>query len=169
MPVHGTTSTFIMDMRDGYLTRIGERGCTLSGGQRQRISIARAILKDPRILILDEATSQVDNESERAMREAPEGFRMGNSTVIIANRLSTIEKVDLILVLHEGRVVEQGQHRELLARGGGYREPFHLRPRIPRRGLIGSTCRWSTTTTTTIPHRAVGASSRHRPASIRRP
>ena len=112
---------FIMDMPDGYLARIGERGCTLSGGQRQRVSIARAILKDPKILILDEATSQVDNESERLIQEALEKFMKGRTTIIIAHRLSTVEKADMIMVLHEGRIVDRGRHFELLAKEGIYR------------------------------------------------
>ena len=115
---------FIMDMPDGYLARIGERGCTLSGGQRQRVSIARAILKDPKILILDEATSQVDNESERLIQEALEKFMKGRTTIIIAHRLSTVEKADMIMVLHEGRIVDRGRHFELLAKEGIYRELY---------------------------------------------
>ena len=116
---------FIIDMPDGYSAKIGERGCTLSGGQRQRISIARAILKNPKILILDEATSQVDNESERLIQEALEKFMKNRTTIIIAHRLSTVQNADKILVLHEGRIVQQGKHQGLLDEGGIYSELYN--------------------------------------------
>ncbi|MDL2213813.1 ABC transporter ATP-binding protein/permease [Bacteroides sp. OttesenSCG-928-D19] len=112
---------FIMETEQGYETNIGDRGCKLSGGQRQRISIARAILKNPPILILDEATSALDTESERLVQEALERLMKTRTTIAIAHRLSTIRNADEIFVLHEGRVVERGKHEELLELNGYYR------------------------------------------------
>lgn len=112
---------FIMASEDGYNTSIGDRGGKLSGGQRQRISIARAILKNPSILILDEATSALDTESERLVQEALENLMRNRTTIVIAHRLSTIRNADEICVMHEGEIVERGRHEELLDLNGYYK------------------------------------------------
>lgn len=112
---------FIMESEDGYNTKVGDRGCRLSGGQRQRVSIARAVLKNPDILILDEATSALDTESERLVQEALERLMKTRTTIAIAHRLSTIKNADEICVLYEGRIVERGTHEQLLQLGGYYK------------------------------------------------
>jgi subfamily B ATP-binding cassette protein MsbA len=111
---------FINEMPEGLQTMIGEDGARLSGGQRQRLAIARALLKDAPILILDEATSALDSESERHVHTALEILKSGRTAIIIAHRLSTIEHADRIVVLEDGRIVEDGSHRELLDAGGAY-------------------------------------------------
>lgn len=113
---------FIMEMESGYQTCVGDRGCRLSGGQRQRISIARAILKNPPILILDEATSALDTESEKLVQDALERLMKSRTTIAIAHRLSTIKNADEIYVLHEGRIVEHGTHDSLIALNGYYKK-----------------------------------------------
>ena len=117
---------FIMESEQGFDTNIGDRGGRLSGGQRQRISIARAIMKNPPILILDEATSALDTESERLVQDALERLMKTRTTVAIAHRLSTIKNADEICVIHEGQIVERGTHDELLQRDGYYRKLYDM-------------------------------------------
>jgi subfamily B ATP-binding cassette protein MsbA len=117
---------FIINMPDGYDTQIGERGSKLSGGQRQRISIARAILKNPRVLILDEATSALDTESEKLVQEAVDKLMIGRTSFVIAHRLSTVQRADLIVVMEKGKIAEQGTHAELLAADGLYSKLYQV-------------------------------------------
>jgi subfamily B ATP-binding cassette protein MsbA len=117
---------FISALPQGYDTEVGERALKLSGGQRQRLAIARALLKDPRILILDEATSSLDTASEALVQEALDRLMRGRTTLVIAHRLSTIRNAHRILVLADGRIIEQGNHHELLARGGAYRRLYEM-------------------------------------------
>ena len=126
----------IMSLPDGYDTFVGERGTTLSGGQRQRMSIARTILLNPPILILDDSTSSVDVETERLIHQAMTGVMKGRTTFVIAHRLSTVREANLIVVLKEGEVVERGAHSELMARGGIYRNIFELQLRPQEEVLL---------------------------------
>ncbi|MEO0527596.1 MAG: ATP-binding cassette domain-containing protein, partial [Bacteroidota bacterium] len=113
---------FIIKLPNGYDTNIGDSGNKLSGGQKQRLSIARAVLKNPPIMILDEATSALDTESERLVQDALEKMMQNRTSIVIAHRLSTIQKADTIIVLQKGEIVEQGSHQELLAANGMYKK-----------------------------------------------
>jgi len=135
--------SFIMEMLDGYHTRVGERGVTLSGGQKQRIAIARALLKDPRILILDDAMSSVDTETEQLIQIALERLMRGRTSFVIAQRLSTVRMADLILVLDKGRIVARGTHEELLRTSGPYVEIYYHQLR-PQEGLASAMPRLDT-------------------------
>ena len=123
---------FITRLPKGYDTLVGERGVKLSGGERQRVAIARAFMADAPILILDEATSSLDVETERTVQAATEALMAGRTTIVIAHRLSTIRGADRILVFQDGRVVEEGRHGELVARGGAYARLTALAERLSR-------------------------------------
>jgi ATP-binding cassette subfamily B protein len=120
------STEFINQLPLGFATRVGERGQKLSGGQRQRLALARAILKDPPILILDEATSAVDNETEAAIQRSLEVVSRDRTTIVIAHRLSTVRQADCIYVMENGRIVEAGTHDQLLAHGAGYAALWRL-------------------------------------------
>jgi len=113
---------FIKDLPNGYDFNIGDSGNKLSGGQKQRLSIARAVLKNPPIMILDEATSALDTESERLVQDALEKMMENRTSVVIAHRLSTIQKADIIVVLQKGKIIEQGTHNELIANNNIYKK-----------------------------------------------
>lgn len=113
---------FIKDLPNGYDTNIGDSGNKLSGGQKQRLSIARAVLKNPPIMILDEATSALDTESEKLVQDALEKMMQNRTSVVIAHRLSTIQKADMIVVMKKGKIVEQGTHEELISKSGTYKK-----------------------------------------------
>jgi ABC-type multidrug transport system fused ATPase/permease subunit len=127
---------FVQRFADGYDTVVGERGVRLSGGQRQRVAIARAILASPAVLILDEATSSLDSESEAMIQDGLAALRAGRTTFVIAHRLSTIQAADQILVLEDGRLVERGTHEELLDAGGRYRQLYDKQYRIARNRFV---------------------------------
>ena len=134
---------FILRFAQGYDTVVGERGIKLSGGQRQRVSIARAILAEPRVLILDEATSSLDSESEEMIQDGLKALRSGRTTFVIAHRLSTIRSADQILVLEEGEIVERGTHDELLARDGRYRQLYDKQYKIETNRFINPGEDWT--------------------------
>ena len=121
---------FILELREGYDTMVGERGNSLSGGQRQRIAIARALMRDPRILIFDEATSALDYESERIIQQNMSQIAKGRTVFIIAHRLSTVRFADRILTLHNGRLTEDGTHDELIRSGGRYSSLYRMQSGI---------------------------------------
>ncbi|KXA89952.1 hypothetical protein AKJ57_04645 [candidate division MSBL1 archaeon SCGC-AAA259A05] len=117
---------FISELPEGYDTEVGERGVKLSGGQRQRISLARAILRKPKILVLDEATSHVDNETEAIIKDRLEDLTKDRTNIVIAHRLSTVKNADKIVVLESGEVIEKGTHEELLNRGRTYADLWNV-------------------------------------------
>ena len=131
---------FILRLPHGYDSLVGERGQALSGGERQRISIARALLIDPRILIMDEATSSVDSETEKEIQKALDNLVQGRTTIAIAHRLSTLRKADRLVVLDRGQVVEVGPHEELMAKQGAYYRLYQAQARNPEAevGVSGS-------------------------------
>ena len=131
--VMAAADEFIEKLPQGYETRIGERGVKLSGGQKQRIAIARAFLKNPPVLVLDEATSSLDNATEKLVQESLDRLSQDRTTITVAHRLSTIVNSDRIIVLQNGMVAEEGTHKELLAKNGIYKEMYELHEKI--RGL----------------------------------
>jgi ATP-binding cassette subfamily B protein len=141
-----------MSMPDGYDTWVGERGITLSGGQKQRISIARTLLLNPKILILDDSTSSVDTQTEFLIQQALSAVMKGRTTLVIAQRLRTVKNADQILVMKDGRIVERGKHEELIALGGQYREIYDLELRDQEEALK----RQAGATAATVPDSANG-------------
>jgi subfamily B ATP-binding cassette protein MsbA len=134
---------FILRFPEGYDTIVGERGVKLSGGQRQRVSIARAVLAQPRVLILDEATSSLDSESEEMIQDGLKALRAGRTTFVIAHRLSTIRSADQILVLEGGEIVERGTHAELLEAHGRYRQLYDKQYRLETNRFINPGEDWT--------------------------
>ncbi|PJF27690.1 MAG: ABC transporter ATP-binding protein, partial [Phototrophicales bacterium] len=120
----------IIAFPEGYDTLVGEKGVTLSGGQKQRVALARTLLKNPRVLILDDATSAVDTETESQIREALTELMQGRTTFLIAHRIQSVMIADLILVMDKGRIIERGTHDELMALGGVYRQVFEMQAQI---------------------------------------
>ena len=123
---HINAEKFIEKLPEKYEQDVGERGNSLSVGERQLLSFARALVYDPQLLVLDEATSSVDTETELLVQDALKKFLAGRTAIVIAHRLSTIRYVDRVIVLHKGRIIEEGSHRELLARGGHYSKLYEL-------------------------------------------
>ncbi len=152
---------FIMEFPDGYKTMVGERGVTLSGGQKQRIAIARAILRNPRILILDDSTSSVDTETEHIIQQALAVIMQGRTTFVIAQRLLTLKSADMILVLDKGRIVQRGTHAELLAQSGLYREIYDLQLRDQEEFQAAQEATHDAGAPSTSPTAAQAASSMH--------
>ena len=130
IPVDEAIARILAKLPEGYRTLVGERGITLSGGQKQRVAIARTLLKNPRILILDDSTSSVDTETEGEIREALQRLMHGRTTFIIAHRIQSVMNADQILVLDQGRVVQRGPRDELVAEPGPYRRIFEAQTRI---------------------------------------
>jgi ATP-binding cassette, subfamily B, bacterial len=120
----------ILSFPDGYKTLVGEKGVTLSGGQKQRVAIARTLLKDPRILILDDSMSSVDTETEERIQASLDRLMEGRTTFVIAHRVQTVMRADLILVLDQGRIVQQGRHQELIRQDGLYRQIYEIQARV---------------------------------------
>jgi ATP-binding cassette subfamily B protein len=120
----------ILEFPEGYSTKVGERGVTLSGGQKQRVALARTLLKNPKILILDDATSSVDTETESQIREALDTMMENRTSFVIAHRIQSVMNADLILVMDKGRIVERGTHEDLMAAGGTYRRTYDMQAQI---------------------------------------